>query len=85
MSELTTLKNIGKASALLLQRIDIHTIEQLRSTDLEEIFECLVQIGVKPNRNFFYAIEAALVNKNILQITPNQKQKIEALFTSSDF
>ncbi|MCY4217258.1 MAG: TfoX/Sxy family DNA transformation protein [Flavobacteriaceae bacterium] len=85
MSELTALKNIGKASALLLQRIDIYTVEQLRNTDLEQIFERLIQIGVKPNRNFFYAIETALANKNILQITPNQKQTIDALFASSIF
>lgn len=85
MSELTTLKNIGTTSAFLLQRIDIYTIAQLRNTKLDQIFERLIQIGVKPNRNFFYAIETALENKNIHQITSNQKQKIDALFASDIF
>lgn len=60
MADLTSIRNIGPAMAVSLQRAGIQTAEDLRAIGADEAYSRLLQSGHKPHFIGYYILHMAL-------------------------
>ena len=82
MSELTSLRNIGKELAKKLTAVDITTAEELKKVGSEEAFVRLKSRDPQVCLVHLYALEGAISNTEYNQLEKDVKQRLKAISDS---
>lgn len=72
-----SLPSLGPKSAEWLRAAGIDTPERLRDVGAAVAFLRVRALGVRPSRNLLWALHAAIVGKSWLDVTPDEKRKLE--------
>ena len=72
------MKNLGPKSTEMLAAIGIHTKDDLEKTGAVDCYLILKNQGYNVNLNMLYALEAALLDIHITQLTNDIKQHLQA-------
>jgi len=76
--KISDMKNLGPKSTQLLAKIGIHTRQDLEDIGAVDSYLILKNKGHQVNLNMLYALEAALLDINILNLTDDIKQHLQA-------
>lgn len=80
--ELARLRNLGPASARMLQDVGIHTAAQLRAVGAVAAFRMVAMAGHRPSLNLAYAIEGALRDLHWTGLPDEVRHSIRAALQS---
>ena len=75
-SELSTLKNIGKASERWLNSLGVYTRDDLKEMGAVEAYKLLKGRGAPVSLNLVYAIEGALMDAAIAELPQELKDSL---------
>lgn len=76
--KISEMKNLGPKSTEVLAKIGIHTKEDLEEIGAVDCYLILKKQGYNINLNMLYALESALLNINILHLSNDIKQHLQA-------
>jgi hypothetical protein len=77
--ELKDIKNFGPKLVNWMNRIGIHTEEDLLNSDYPTIFRKLSEVGVYPHILIFYSIDMGLQDRKWSDITKNEKAELRSI------
>jgi hypothetical protein len=78
------LKNMGPKSVTMLEKIGIHTREELEEIGAIEAYKKLKLAGETPGHSFVYAIEGALMNKPWDALPDEKRSQLKAMIEHAD-
>lgn len=77
-SALARMRNLGKASAVMLMDAGIRTPAELRQLGAVAAFRAVATLGHAPSRNLLWALEGALTDQAWSRLTDECKAALEA-------
>ena len=72
----STLRNLGEASARMLAEVGIHTGRELDAVGSVEAYRRVVAAGSRPSLNLLWALEAALLDIDWRSLTTEDKDRL---------
>jgi TfoX C-terminal domain len=81
---ISKLKNMGPKSVTMLEKIGIHTREELEEIGAIEAYKKLKLAGETPGHSFVYAIEGALLNKPWDALPAEKRFQLKAMIEHAD-
>jgi len=76
--KISEMKNLGPKSTEMLAKIGIHTRQDLENTGAVDCYLILKNQGYPVNLNMLYALESALLDINIINLSNDIKQHLQA-------
>jgi TfoX C-terminal domain len=83
-TSISKLKNMGPKSVAILEKIGIHTREELEKIGAIEAYKQLKLAGENPGHSFVYAIEGALINKPWDALPAETRSRLKAMIEHAD-
>jgi TfoX/Sxy family transcriptional regulator of competence genes len=77
-SGISRLRNLGPASARMLNAIGVHTEAELREIGAVNAYRLLMLRGYRPSMNLVWAIEGALTDTHWLELSDAVRARITA-------
>ena len=71
--EIHKLRNLGKASARMLEAAGIHSEDQLRQLGAAAAYVAVKRSGVNPSLNLLWAVDGALTDRDWKDVAKNDR------------
>lgn len=79
-SPVTSIRNLGPATAKLFAKCGIHTADEIISLGADEAYSCLLAAGVRPHFIGYYALVMGLQGRSWTDCQGDEKQALREKF-----